>query len=62
MGYKVGMQGDTMPEINQPINILEEIVWYKAKEIESWRDKQPLAMLQVTVCKATTQPAGFSCQ
>jgi len=36
-----------MPDDNQPRNILEEIVWYKAKEIESWRDRVPLAMLQV---------------
>lgn len=43
MGYKVG----NLPDINQPINILEEIVWYKAKEIESFREKQPLPMLQV---------------
>lgn len=46
MGYKVG----NLPDINQPANILEEIVWYKAKEIEAFRDKQPLAMLQVWCC------------
>lgn len=44
MGYKVG----NMPDINQPVNILEEIVWYKAKEIDAFREKQPLPMLQVT--------------
>lgn len=43
MGYKVG----NLPDINQPANILEEIVWYKAKEIEAFREKQPLVMLQV---------------
>jgi hypothetical protein len=43
MGYKVG----NLPDINQPVNILEEIVWYKAKEIEAFREKQPLPMLQV---------------
>jgi hypothetical protein len=43
IGYKVG----NLPDINQPINILEEIVWYKAKEIEAFRQKQPLPMLQV---------------
>ena len=43
MGYKVG----NMPDLNQPANILEEIVWYKAKEIEAFREKQPLPMLQV---------------
>jgi indole-3-glycerol phosphate synthase len=37
-----------MPDMNQPANILEEIVWYKAKEIEAFREKQPLPMLQVT--------------
>lgn len=43
IGYKVG----NLPDINQPANILEEIVWYKAKEIEAFREKQPLIMLQV---------------
>jgi hypothetical protein len=43
MGYKVG----NLPDVNQPVNILEEIVWYKAKEIEAFRDKQPLPLLQV---------------
>lgn len=47
MGYKVGKDGG-MPDVNQPVNILEEIVWYKAKEIEAFREKQPLPMLQVT--------------
>lgn len=41
-----------MPDDNQPRNILEEIVWYKAKEIESWRDKVPLAALQALAKKA----------
>jgi indole-3-glycerol phosphate synthase len=36
-----------MPNVNQPVNILEEIVWYKAKEIEAFREKQPLPLLQV---------------
>lgn len=44
IGYKVG----NMPDMNQPANILEEIVWYKAKEIEAFREKQPLPLLQVT--------------
>ncbi|WIA32059.1 hypothetical protein OEZ86_002911 [Tetradesmus obliquus] len=48
MGYKVG----NLPDINQPINILEEIVWYKAKEIESFREKQPLPMLQALARQA----------
>jgi hypothetical protein len=52
MGYKVG----NLPDINQPVNILEEIVWYKAKEIEAFREKQPLPMLQVR------QPAGRTCR
>lgn len=45
IGYKVG----NLPDINQPVNILEEIVWYKAKEIEVFREKQPLPMLQVSL-------------
>jgi indole-3-glycerol phosphate synthase len=43
MGYKVG----NLPDINQPANILEEIVWWKAREVEAMRDKQPLPLLQV---------------
>lgn len=45
LGYKVG----SMPDMNQPVNILEEIVWYKAKEVEVFREKQPLPLLQVRV-------------
>ncbi|KAI8463114.1 MAG: indole-3-glycerol phosphate synthase-domain-containing protein [Monoraphidium minutum] len=41
-----------MPDDNQPANILEEIVWYKAKEINVWRDKVPLAALQALAKKA----------
>lgn len=31
-----------LDETNKPNNILEEIVWYKAVEIERWRQKTPL--------------------
>ena len=42
-------------EANKPNNILEEIVWYKAVEIERWRAKTPLAMLAKM---ATQAPAA----
>lgn len=31
---------------NKPNNILEEIVWHKAVEVERWRAKQPLMLLR----------------
>jgi hypothetical protein len=52
--YKVG----GIPDDNKPRNILEEIVWYKAKEIDSWRDKVPLAMLKVRACACQQQAAN----
>jgi hypothetical protein len=59
MGYKVA----NLPEFNQPANILEEIVWYKAKEIEVFRDKQPLPTLMVRLgvsllCVCSSRPAS----
>lgn len=42
-------------EDNKPRNILEEIVWYKAKEIEMMREKVPLGLLAAMVKRA--QPA-----
>lgn len=44
-----------LPDDNKPRNILEEIIWYKAKEIERMRSKQPLGSLQ-SLAKAA-QPA-----
>lgn len=44
-----------LPEDNKPINILEEIVWWKAKEVENMRTKLPLAALNSAVKSA--QPA-----
>jgi len=41
-----------LPNDNKPQNILEEIVWYKAKEVEVMRDRVPLPMLQALVKKA----------
>ncbi len=41
-----------MPDDNTPRNILEEIVWFKAREIEAWREKTPLVMLQVAAKNA----------
>jgi len=41
-----------LPDLNKPQNILEEIVWYKAKEIEAMRTKVPLPVLQAAVKKA----------
>jgi indole-3-glycerol phosphate synthase len=31
---------------SEPQNILEEIVWYKEREVASWRDRLPIAELQ----------------
>lgn len=45
-------------EDNKPRNILEEIVWYKAKEIESMRNKQPLVMLK-SMLKSAPPPRDF---
>lgn len=44
-----------LPEDNVPQNILEEIVWWKAKEVEYMRDRVPLAQLNSLVKAA--QPA-----
>jgi hypothetical protein len=47
-----------MPDDNRPRNILEEIVWHKAREIEAWRDKTPLAALQASAAaRARGAPA-----
>eukprot|EP00879_Flechtneria_rotunda_P020352 GHRR01021403.1.p1 GENE.GHRR01021403.1~~GHRR01021403.1.p1 ORF type:complete len:298 (+),score=100.26 GHRR01021403.1:628-1521(+) len=45
-GPFVGFKVNDLPDLNRPQNILEEIVWYKTKEIEVFREKQPLVMLQ----------------
>ena len=39
-------------EENEPRNILEEIVWYKADEIEARKEQMPLARLKAGVAKA----------
>lgn len=58
MGYKVG----NLPDINQPANILEEIVWHKAREIESFRQRQSLPILQVCSCASTTSVQQNLCK
>lgn len=45
-------------EDNKPRNILEEIVWWKAKEIERMREKVPLIMLK-SMIKAAPAPRDF---
>ncbi|KAL6762005.1 indole-3-glycerol phosphate synthase-domain-containing protein [Haematococcus lacustris] len=47
-----------LSEENKPRNILEEIVWYKAKEIEAMRSKLSLAALAGLV-KAAPPPRDF---
>ncbi|GIL70530.1 hypothetical protein Vretimale_3661 [Volvox reticuliferus] len=47
-----------LPDENKPQNILEEIVWWKAREVEVMRDKQPLAMLQA-LAKKVDPPRDF---
>jgi indole-3-glycerol phosphate synthase len=53
MGFKVPVDED-----NTPRNILEEIVWYKAKEILQMREKQSLVQLQV-LAKAAPPTRDF---
>lgn len=43
---------------NEPRNILEEIVWWKAKEIEEMRQKQPLSVLSGRL-KFAERPQNF---
>lgn len=45
-------------EENKPRNVLEEIVWYKAVEIEAMRKRVPLAMLSSQV-KSAPPPRDF---
>ncbi|KAI3431529.1 hypothetical protein D9Q98_004579 [Chlorella vulgaris] len=52
--FKVALQDDRAEE-NQPRNILEEIVWHKAAEIDRWRDRQPLGLV---LTKAKLAPAA----
>jgi len=60
MSFKVGLkddlppppEGEVEPEDNSPRNILEEIVWHKAVEIEKWRDAQDLATLTRAAARA----------
>jgi indole-3-glycerol phosphate synthase len=39
-------------EDNKPRNILEEIVWYKAVEVEKWRERMPAVQLRSLLAKA----------
>ncbi|GFR43852.1 hypothetical protein Agub_g4978, partial [Astrephomene gubernaculifera] len=41
-----------LPDENKPQNILEEIVWWKAREVEVMREKQPLALMKALAEKA----------
>jgi indole-3-glycerol phosphate synthase len=50
--------GTPQSEENAPRNILEEIVWYKAYEIEEMRTKAPLARV-VGAAKAAPAPRDF---
>ena len=51
--FKVPALGD-----NEPRNILEEIIWHKASEIERWRNKVPLPLLMAK-SKAAAPPRDF---
>jgi indole-3-glycerol phosphate synthase len=46
-----------VPE-SEPQNILEEIVWYKEREVSSWRDRLPLAQLKDQI-QAAPAPRNF---
>ncbi|KAK9824683.1 hypothetical protein WJX72_012373 [[Myrmecia] bisecta] len=43
---------------NKPANILEEIVWWKAQEIESFKERQPMLRLQMLM-KLAPPPRDF---
>ncbi|KAG2427247.1 hypothetical protein HXX76_012443 [Chlamydomonas incerta] len=47
-----------LPDENKPQNILEEIVWWKAREVEVMREKQPLALLHA-IAKKMDAPRDF---
>ena len=41
-------------EANEPINILEEIVWYKDQEIKEFREERPLSTLATMAAAANS--------
>jgi indole-3-glycerol phosphate synthase len=43
---------------SEPQNILEEIVWYKEREVASWRDRLPLSQLKDQL-QAAPAPRNF---
>jgi len=53
VGFKVPLD-----EANEPRNILEEIVWYKAREIEDMRYRTSTAMM-MTMAKAAPRPRDY---
>ncbi|PSC67663.1 indole-3-glycerol phosphate chloroplastic-like [Micractinium conductrix] len=55
--FKVPL-GEGMAEDNQPRNILEEIVWHKAIEVDRWRERVPLARV-IMAAKVSPQPRDF---
>ena len=48
MDYKVRDLPQEVLDDAKPRNILEEIVWYKAREIEAWKERTPLPSLMVS--------------
>jgi len=53
VGFKVPLDED-----NEPRNILEEIVWYKAKEIEDMRQRQSTALM-MAMAKNAPPPRDY---
>ncbi|WP_338462211.1 indole-3-glycerol phosphate synthase TrpC [Synechococcus elongatus IITB7] len=51
--YQVKVPGSS------PSNILEEIVWYKEREVSAWREQLPLQQLQAQVRQLTQTPRDF---
>jgi hypothetical protein len=49
MDYKVRDLPQEVLDDAKPRNILEEIVWYKAREIEAWKERTPLPALMVSL-------------
>jgi hypothetical protein len=57
MTFTVNTDGETGGD-NAPRNILEEIVWFKAQEIEKWRLLTPAIQMGAMAMKVLHSRAG----
>lgn len=58
ISFKVDTDGETGGD-NAPRNILEEIVWFKAQEIEQWRLLTPAAQMAAQAMKVCRTSAVY---